>query len=466
VVPLLYLALVMSASAGKKDRQKAATPAAPKALEQVLTEAGWTITPERSSTYNAGDIYDMNSHSKVATREQCFEDSPEEGVYTSLHVVQAMHATANVRLGVVKLQGGGAQYKQRTFAEPYLSELPRMSQRLTEECAAYLRTEQLDGMAVLTAVLSAEVKEENCTTVEGGASVAGVGGGELGVRQQCLQESAGHVAIAYKTRPMSELLASAPQSKAPATDATEFAAIAAKAEAAKAQRDLAEAQRKEKLDAATAELLASAAADWAAIESIAQTGGPEASTVLGAFQARWEDAVATVEGRKHRVAIPQLDEVRGLMGPQVEVLVLPHAVVERIPKGAAELLEEGLIQASIISAVQGTGRVTVLDSDSTCSDWDCASTSGRDAGAKYVVYTRFQRMQGDSGKVCTLETPASECGWTVNVDLFSATGRGGHMGYAFFRTSGPDLEDVRQRLSEEMDVLLHKELPLQPAPSR
>ena len=82
---LLFLALTLSASAGKKDRA-----AAPVALESVLEEAGWTITPERSATYHAGDIYDMVSHSKVASRADCFESVPEEGSYTSLQVVQAM----------------------------------------------------------------------------------------------------------------------------------------------------------------------------------------------------------------------------------------------------------------------------------------------------------------------------------------------------------------------------------------
>ena len=215
---LLFLVLAVSASAGK-DRK---VEPAPKALEVVLQEAGWTLTPERSSTYAAGDIYDMVSHSKVAAREDCFDANPNEGVYTSLHVVQAMQASANVRLGIVKLQGGGVQYKQRTFAEPYLSELPRMRQQLTDECAAYLRTEEVMSLAVLTAVLSAEVKEENCTTLEGGAKVVGVAGGELDVSQQCVVASAGHVAVAYKTRPVAELLGlvAAPSADMPVSSAT------------------------------------------------------------------------------------------------------------------------------------------------------------------------------------------------------------------------------------------------------
>lgn len=209
---LLLTLLTLPAVAGKKSR----TESSPRqALETVLVDAGWTLTPERSSAFRAGDIYDLATNSKVATREQCFEAVPQEDVYTSLHVVQAMSASANVKLGVVKLKGGGVQYKQRTFAEPYLSELPLLSQTLTADCARTLGSMDVSSWAVLTAVLSAEVKEENCTTVEGGASVAAVGAAELEVTQQCREESAGHVAIAYKTRPVVELLPGATTPAAP-----------------------------------------------------------------------------------------------------------------------------------------------------------------------------------------------------------------------------------------------------------
>ncbi len=82
----LFLALTVSAPAGKKDRVTAPV-ASPKALESVLEAAGWTIAPERSSTYLAGDIYHMVSNSKVASRADCFESVPEAGSYTSLQVV-------------------------------------------------------------------------------------------------------------------------------------------------------------------------------------------------------------------------------------------------------------------------------------------------------------------------------------------------------------------------------------------
>ncbi|MFT4625613.1 MAG: hypothetical protein ACI8PZ_004281 [Myxococcota bacterium] len=108
MLPLLIAALLPLAHAGRRDRGLG-DEAPPKVLEDVLTSAGWTMTPERSSSYQAGDIYDTTTWSKVASRERCFAAAPQEDIYQSLQVVQAMQASANVRLGVVRVSGGGMQ---------------------------------------------------------------------------------------------------------------------------------------------------------------------------------------------------------------------------------------------------------------------------------------------------------------------------------------------------------------------
>ena len=61
-------------------------------LEQTLTEAGWTMTPERSASYTVGDIYSRTSNTPIAFKDDCFDAEPRENSYTSLEVVQAMKA--------------------------------------------------------------------------------------------------------------------------------------------------------------------------------------------------------------------------------------------------------------------------------------------------------------------------------------------------------------------------------------
>jgi hypothetical protein len=346
---LLLWSMLNPALAAKPD----APP--PKVLEEVLVEAGWTMTPERTSAYQAGDIYDLSSNTKVAARSDCFDRAPQEDVYTSLHVVQAMRATANVRLGVVKLRGGGVQYKQRTFAEPYLQELPLLSQTLTPGCAASLSRLDVSSMVVLIAVLSAEVKEENCTTIEGGVEVLGTGG-ELGVSQQCKEESAGHVAVAYKTRAVADLVAPAraaspavvpaanPAPRAVANpigdaemslggDAHDFAAMAAKAREAEAdaaeadrmkreavaRQEKAEAilaaERERKLDAAAAEVGAAATRDFAAIASLVSDPSEQSVPVLRAYLDRYGAAEVRVDDEVMSVSLPEVALVRAALAP-------------------------------------------------------------------------------------------------------------------------------------------------------
>lgn len=201
----LCLVLLSVSWAGKPKQDEGSD--APPVLDDVLREAGWTIPPERSSTYAAGDIYDMSTHSKVALREQCFDALPNEGEYTSAKVVQSLEASAKLRLGVVRVKGRSVRYTKRTYAEPYLSEMPLISLMLNEECAGILRRWDLTDVQVLTAVLSAEVKEESCTSLKGGVAVMWFGG-DAAVSQSCDQESEGHVTVAYKALPLKDLLRS------------------------------------------------------------------------------------------------------------------------------------------------------------------------------------------------------------------------------------------------------------------
>jgi hypothetical protein len=179
---------------------------APEALQQTLVRAGWTMTPERSATYAVGDIYSATDNRVVAFGADCFSVTPREGVYTSFDVVQALKVGGRVPLGVARGHVDGMQYKQVTFAEPYVTELSDMMLVPAETCASFLRARtDLHELYVIQAVLSAEVKEQLCRELDAGVASGGLGVSG-GARQECAQGSEGHVAVAVKTRSVAEML--------------------------------------------------------------------------------------------------------------------------------------------------------------------------------------------------------------------------------------------------------------------
>jgi sulfatase modifying factor 1 len=174
-------------------------------IENVLVKAGWTMTPERSATYTVGDIYNRITNTPVAFYSDCFSAIPREGAYTSLEVVQALKIGARVPLGVARFRAKGMQYKQLTFAEPYVQELADMHLVPNESCTRFLkRRPDLRDLIVIKAVLSAEVKEQLCRTLESSAGALGFGASVEG-KQECNEASEGHVAVAYKTQPAAKL---------------------------------------------------------------------------------------------------------------------------------------------------------------------------------------------------------------------------------------------------------------------
>ena len=175
-------------------------------LEDTLVAAGWTMTPERSASYTVGDIYSRTTNTPVAFKDDCFDAEPRENAYTSLEVVQAMRAGSRVPLGVARFKAEGMEYKQLKFAEPYMTELADMHLRPNENCQQFLadRTDLAD-LFVIKAVLSAEVKEQLCRSLDGSAGALGFGA-SAGVQQECVQASEGHVAVAYKTQPVASLV--------------------------------------------------------------------------------------------------------------------------------------------------------------------------------------------------------------------------------------------------------------------
>jgi formylglycine-generating enzyme required for sulfatase activity len=199
----LLLAAPLLTSA-RKTKTVAATDVP--VLTELLEAAGWTMTPERSSTYTVGDIYSRRTNSPIAFKDDCFDGEAREGAYTSLEVVQTMKAGGKVPLGMARITAKGMEYKQVTFAEPYITELAAMHLTPLPACRQMLLQQRdIEDLFVIQSVLSAEVKEQLCRTIEAGARGIGFQADASG-QQDCKQASEGHVAVAYKIQSVAPLL--------------------------------------------------------------------------------------------------------------------------------------------------------------------------------------------------------------------------------------------------------------------
>jgi formylglycine-generating enzyme len=205
---LFYLSLLCNTAQARPKPADVGAAEIP-ALEATLVAAGWTMTPERSASYNVGDIYSRASNTPVAFKAKCFDAEPRENAYTSLEVVQAMKAGARVPLGIARFKAEGMEYKQLKFAEPYMTELADMDLVLKEQCQKFLASRSdLEDLFVIKAVLSAEVKEQLCRSIDGAAGALGIGA-SASAQQECVQASEGHVAVAYKTQEAASLVSMA-----------------------------------------------------------------------------------------------------------------------------------------------------------------------------------------------------------------------------------------------------------------
>jgi formylglycine-generating enzyme required for sulfatase activity len=160
---------------------------------------------------------------------------------------------------------------------------------------------------VLTAVLSAEVKEEKCSSIEGGAEAFG-SGGELGMSQQCLEESSGHVAVAYKSRPVGELLggAAAPAVVAGPTVGSGGRSggafdgvgdVAAQIRSAEAMKERLEGELAQCLEAESETVATAARADWGTLGELRALAAASAEARQAAA-AQVERFVALYDGKE------------------------------------------------------------------------------------------------------------------------------------------------------------------------
>ena len=136
---LLTAVLVMPTTDAEAKHKKRKVPAIPKPeklpdINEVLTGAGWTITPEMSAAFSTpGDILDAN-HGLQTVGSKCFDVQPREGAYTSMEVNRSL--TAGVRMSVV-VAGTRADLgiqKKLVFDTPTYKQIPQLDLVPNDAC--------------------------------------------------------------------------------------------------------------------------------------------------------------------------------------------------------------------------------------------------------------------------------------------------------------------------------------------
>ena len=171
---LLAVEVVMPTGDAHAKRKKRKAPAVPVSMaedlpdiNEVLTGAGWTITPEMSAAFSMpGDILDAN-HGLQTVGSECFDVHPREGAYTSMEVNRTL--TAGVRMSVVVAgaRAGMGIQKKLVFDTPTYRQIPQLDLVPNDACLKKLeralsRGIDMSGWYVITEALSAVIQKQEC----------------------------------------------------------------------------------------------------------------------------------------------------------------------------------------------------------------------------------------------------------------------------------------------------------------
>jgi formylglycine-generating enzyme required for sulfatase activity len=343
-------------------------------IEEMLTQAGWTMTPEMSAKFSRpGDILDAKNTTLVDGAD-CFTAEVKEGAFAKMEVTRSMSAGVRMRIQVVGVRGGVALEKKIIFDTPIFRQISRFKLVPSAQCVGFLRAaeqrgEDTSGWYVITESLSAVIQQQQCGEYNAKAGTFLVSA-DASVTQACAQTSLEPVAVAYKTMPAAVLLQQAgPQAIAPAAPAAapaapiaigpitetgqaevevggdvDFAELARRAAQAKAVREsketalaaeaarlaaerarLAEQERiaaaalevaqRQRIAAAKQDLLAKAAADLQQIQPLLDMElSDETRPVLQSYLKKWSTTKIRVDGLEESVVIPGVAIVQQALG--------------------------------------------------------------------------------------------------------------------------------------------------------
>lgn len=180
-----------------------------KPLSELLSDAGWTETPELSGVFKVGSIFRIQEGGHGLMVRNCFEANAETDTYTSMEVVSQLQAGVSVRAGLFGVKASGDIVKRVRFGTPEHHTVERLVMNPTEECQQLLAKVpkgDVGHMYAVSEVLTAEISEQTCGRINAKGGFVGLGKAEAELSAACSFESMEPVAVAMRTVPLSELL--------------------------------------------------------------------------------------------------------------------------------------------------------------------------------------------------------------------------------------------------------------------
>ncbi len=208
----VIVAMPTTDALAKRNKAKNAVASAEKLpdLNEVLTNAGWTITPEMSAAFSTpGDILDAK-HGLQAAGKDCFDAKPREGAYTSMEVTRSLTAGVRMSVMVTGVRAGMGIEKKLVFDTPTYQQIAQLDLVPNDGCLKKLEGARARGIDmsdwyVITEALSAVIQKQQCGSYS--ASAGGfVVSGDAEVQQMCAQTSLEPVAVAYKVVPVVDVM--------------------------------------------------------------------------------------------------------------------------------------------------------------------------------------------------------------------------------------------------------------------
>jgi len=211
-------------------------------LNQILEDNGWTVLALPSNMHLPGKLFKPGDSSAQGT---CVDATPVTGDLPSIEAQGAKGFVVEGGAGIGVMSGSGeiqaTSFKLKSTTDVEQSVIEGFDMTLNERCLQKLRDLQARGTSiagwfVVQEVARARVKELKCSSKEAAAKVRAlwIARGEVGAMSECVESSEVTGVIAYKAKPVLELMPdTGPKAEVQlGGEAVDFGAVAAGARAA------------------------------------------------------------------------------------------------------------------------------------------------------------------------------------------------------------------------------------------
>ena len=275
-------------------------------LTEILKAEGWTVLPIESNLHNPGELFSPGSTSPMAT---CVDAQTIDGALPSIEAQGSKGFVVDAQ-GPAGPIGASVEAQATTFMLKNTTDVKQVAIKgfdmaLNAACLEKLNTlraqgQSLEGWFVIQETVRASVKVVRCSSKEAAASVRAMwfSKQELGAMSDCTQTTEGAGVIAYKSKPVVEML----PTEAPAP--TPAQAAPAPVRPPPTPQGLLTKGIKKRLDREADKLIARASKEWTAISESISLGGPRQA--IGDFIARYSGASVVIKGHTQAVQIPTL----------------------------------------------------------------------------------------------------------------------------------------------------------------